>query len=75
MNRLYRAERESRIYYGWIVVGIVFLTLLVSAAINSLPSVLMLSLEDEFGWDRGAVSAAASIRIHKARQMKASIAA
>jgi MFS family permease len=50
-------------YYGWVVIGIVFLTLLVSAAINSLPSVLMLSLEEEFGWDRGAVSAAASVRI------------
>lgn len=58
-----RGQRTSRVYYGWIVVGVVFITLLVSAAINSLPSVLMLSLEDEFGWDRGAVSAAASIRI------------
>ncbi|REK71732.1 MFS transporter [Paenibacillus paeoniae] len=56
-------QRTSRFYYGWVVVGVVFITLLVSAAINSLPSVLMLSLEDEFGWDRGSVSAAASIRI------------
>ncbi|WP_409345411.1 MFS transporter [Paenibacillus sp. MBLB4367] len=53
----------SKVYYGWIVVSIVFLILLVSAAISSIPSVLMLPLEKEFGWDRSAVSGAASIRI------------
>jgi MFS family permease len=53
----------SKLYYGWVVVSITFLTLLVSAAISSVPSVLMLPLEQEFGWDRSAVSAAASIRI------------
>ncbi|WP_091223264.1 MFS transporter [Paenibacillus sp. BC26] len=58
-----RGMKSSRLYYGWIVVGIVFLTLLVSAAINSVPSVLMLPLEKEFGWDRSAVSGAISIRI------------
>ncbi|RAP73597.1 MFS transporter [Paenibacillus montanisoli] len=56
-------KTSSRLYYGWVVVGIVFLTLLVSAAINSVPSVLMLPLEQEFGWDRSAVSGAVSIRI------------
>ncbi|WP_139998877.1 MFS transporter [Paenibacillus paridis] len=50
-------------YYGWIIVAIVFFTLLVSAAIGSVPSVLMLSLENEFGWDRSAISGAVSIRI------------
>jgi MFS family permease len=53
----------STFYYGWIVVAITFLTLLVSAAISSVPSVLMLSLEKEFGWDRSAISGAVSIRI------------
>ncbi|RXZ81641.1 MFS transporter [Paenibacillaceae bacterium] len=55
--------RNSRFYYGWIVVAIGFLTLVVAAAISSVPSVLMLSLEQEFGWERSTVSAASSIRI------------
>ncbi|RAV21412.1 MFS transporter [Paenibacillus contaminans] len=59
-----RNERQaSTIYYGWIVVSIVFLTLLVSAAISTVPSVLMIPLEQEFGWARSDVSGAASIRI------------
>ncbi|MFD1774676.1 MFS transporter [Paenibacillus rhizophilus] len=52
-----------RWYYGWTVVSIVFLVLLVSAAISSIPSVLMLQFEGEFGWSRSAVSGALSIRI------------
>ncbi|WP_090581736.1 MFS transporter [Paenibacillus sp. OV219] len=56
-------EKKQSLYYGWVVVGIVFLCLLVSAAISAVPSVLMLPLEKEFGWDRSAISGAASIRI------------
>jgi len=58
-----KENQASTFYYGWVVVAIVFLTLLVSAAISSVPSVLMLSLEKEFGWDRSAISGAVSIRI------------
>lgn len=54
---------SSRIYYGWIVVLITFLTLLVSAGIRSLPSVLMLPLEEEFGWSRGGISGVVSAGI------------
>lgn len=54
---------RGKLYYGWIVIGIVFLVLLVAAGISSIPSVLMLQFEDEFGWSRGAVSSALSVRI------------
>ncbi|WP_210040991.1 MFS transporter [Paenibacillus sepulcri] len=57
------AAKASKLYYGWIVVLIAFLALLVSAGINSIPSVLMLSFEKEFGWDRASVSGALSIKI------------
>lgn len=53
----------KRPYYGWVVVSIVFLVLLVAAGISSIPSVLMLQFEDEFGWSRAAVSGALSMRI------------
>ncbi|QGQ96454.1 MFS transporter [Paenibacillus psychroresistens] len=56
-------SKASKVYYGWFVVGIAFLVLLVSAGINSVPSILMLPLEKEFGWDRAAVSGAVSIKI------------
>ncbi|WP_342047603.1 MFS transporter [Bacillus sp. OTU530] len=42
----------SNLHYGWIVISVVFLTLLVAAGVRSTPSVLMVPLEDTFGWDR-----------------------
>ncbi|MGG1516910.1 MFS transporter [Paenibacillus oryzisoli] len=57
------SPRVSRLYYGWKIVLIVFLTLIVSAAISSFPSVLMQSLEREFGWQREAISGVISVRI------------
>jgi MFS family permease len=58
-----QSVKRSNLYYGWIVIGIVFLVLLVAAGISSIPSVLMLQFEEEFGWSRGAVSGALSVRI------------
>ncbi|KEO82800.1 MFS transporter [Tumebacillus flagellatus] len=45
-----------RIHYGWIVAGVTFLTLLVSAGIRSTPGVLMVPLETQFGWERTATT-------------------
>lgn len=56
-------NKISKFYYGWVVIGIVFLTLLVSAGISSFPSVLIQSLEKEFGWTRASISGVISIRI------------
>ncbi|MBP1965987.1 MFS transporter [Paenibacillus aceris] len=58
-----KERKLSKFYYGWIVIGIVFLTLLISAGISSFPSVLIQSLEKEFGWTRAAISGVISIRI------------
>jgi sugar phosphate permease len=55
--------KSSRIYYGWIVVSITFITLLVTAGIRSMPSILMLPFEKEFGWNRGSISGVISIGI------------
>lgn len=52
MARLLR----GRIFYGWIVVGITFAALLVSAGVRSAPSVLIHPLESELGWQRDAIS-------------------
>src|SRR5271166_6470998 len=51
------------IYYGWVVVGVTFLTLLVTAGAMGTPGVLIVPLEKEFGWDNAQISSALAIRI------------
>jgi sugar phosphate permease len=46
------------IYYGWIMVGLAFLTTVFSSAAFSLPGVLMVPLTQELGWNRSDVAAA-----------------
>ncbi len=60
-----RLERllHGRLYYGWIVIGVTFLTLLAAAGVRSTPGVLIVPLEHEFGWTRATVSAAVSINL------------
>jgi MFS family permease len=45
------------------VVGVTFLTLLVTAAAMGMPGVLIVPLEKEFGWDNAQISSALAIRI------------
>jgi sugar phosphate permease len=52
-----------RPHYAWIVAGITFLTLLVTAAVRSTPSILIVPLEQEFGWSRSTISLAISINL------------
>ncbi|WP_207956039.1 MFS transporter [Rubrobacter marinus] len=51
----------GRFYYGWAVVAVVFLALLVSAGVRAAPAVLINPLEMELGWSRAAISFAVSI--------------
>jgi MFS family permease len=57
--------KESRIpfHYAWIVAGVTFLVLIVTAGVRATPGVLMVPLEAEFGWSRAAISAAVAINI------------
>lgn len=50
-----------RVYYGWIVVGITFLTLLISAGTRSAPGVLLVPLEQDLGWSRPSIAFAVSM--------------
>ena len=54
---------RNRLYYGWVIVGVTFLTLLTAAGIRSTPGVLIVPLEREFGWTRAAISVAVSINL------------
>lgn len=57
------SRKPSRLHYGWIVVAVTFVTLLVSAGVRSMPSIFMLSFEEDFGWSRGGISSVVSIGI------------
>jgi MFS family permease len=52
-----------RHHYAWIVLGVTFLALLAGAGIRATPSVLIVPLEEEFGWSRSTISLAVSVNI------------
>jgi sugar phosphate permease len=52
-----------RVHYAWIVAGITFLALLSSAGIRATSTVMVLPLEQDFGWDRATVSLALSVNL------------
>ena len=52
----------KRVHYAWIVVAVTFFTLLAAAGVRSVPGVLIVPLEDEFGWTRD-VALAVSINL------------
>ena len=54
---------RRNIHYGWVVVAVTFLTLLVTAAAMGTPGVLIVPLEQEFGWDNAQISSALALRI------------
>jgi MFS family permease len=47
-------------YYGWLIVGIAFVTMAVGVSARTAFSLLMPPLIDEFGWDRGLAAGAFS---------------
>ncbi len=56
-------KTPRRPHYAWIILGVTFLTLLAGAGIRATPSVLIVPLEEEFGWSRSTISFAISINI------------
>ena len=50
------------IHYGWVVAGVTFLTMLVTAGAMGAPGVFIVPLEQEFGWDRAEIASALAIR-------------
>src|SRR5437016_10040260 len=47
-------------YYGWVIVGIAFVTMALGVTARTAFSLLMPPLIDEFGWDRGLAAGAFS---------------
>lgn len=57
------ARHPVRFYYGFVVVGVVFTTLLLAAGVRGAPSLLLEPLEQSFGWTRTQTSLAAAVGI------------
>jgi MFS family permease len=57
------ALARRNIHYGWVVVAVTFLAMLVTAGAMGAPGVLIVPLEREFGWDNAQISTALALRL------------
>ena len=62
-SRLAAALARRNIHYGWVVIAGTFLSMLVTAGAMSMPGVLVVPLQREFGWDAADVSSALAVRL------------
>ena len=56
------ALARRNVHYGWAVVGVTFLTALITAGTVGAPGVFIIPLKKEFGWTTAEISSALSIR-------------
>jgi sugar phosphate permease len=61
-DSLSKVLQKRGIHYGWAVVAVTFLTMLVTAGAVGAPGVFIEPLEKEFGWRRDEISSALAIR-------------
>ena len=62
LNWLSAALARRNIHYGWVMVGVTFLTALITAGTVGAPGVFIVPLQKEFGWTTAEISSALSIR-------------
>jgi MFS family permease len=53
----------KRLHPAWIAMGVTFLTLAATAGFRAAPSVLLVPLQQAFGWSRSWISAAVSVNV------------
>jgi sugar phosphate permease len=54
---------RKQLHYAWVILAVTFVCLLISAATRATPSILIVPLEEEFGWSRATISMAVSLNI------------
>lgn len=57
------ATPQPRLHYAWIVAAVTFTTILIVAGVRASPGILVVPLENEFGWSRATISLAIGISI------------
>jgi MFS family permease len=60
MDKAHRWPQRLPFYYGWLIIGIAFVTMAIGVTARTSFSLLLPPLIDEFGWDRGRVAGAFS---------------
>ena len=67
LNALAGAERVIErligrpLHYAWLIVIVTFVTLITTAGFRATPSVLIIPMQQEFGWSRGTISVGISL--------------
>src|SRR5437762_6883603 len=61
-NWLSATLARRNIHYGWVMVGVTFITALIAAGTVGAPGVFIVPLQKEFGWTTAEISSALSIR-------------
>jgi len=51
------------VHHAWKVAAVIFVVLLAAAGVRATPSVLIVPLEQEFGWNRALISSAVSVNL------------
>ena len=52
-----------RVHRAWVVAAVAFVAIVGAAGFRATPGVLIVPLQDEFGWDRGTISLAVSVNL------------
>jgi sugar phosphate permease len=53
----------ARFHYAWVVVGVTFAVLLITAGVRAAPGVLIVPFEEEFHWSRATISFAVGVNL------------
>src|ERR1700749_4413758 len=53
----------GRVHYGWVVVAVMFTVILATVGVRAAPGVLIVPLENAFGWSATTISGAISLNI------------
>jgi MFS family permease len=54
---------SGRLHYAWVVAAITLVVLVSTAGVRSMPGILIVPLEQEFGWNRAVISVGISINL------------
>jgi len=58
-----RVKSDRRLHPAWIAAAVTFFTLAATAGFRAAPSVLLIPLQEAFGWSRASISTAISVNI------------
>ena len=58
-----RDDARFRFHYAWVVLGVTFLVMLITAGTRAAPSVMLVPLQRSFGWDLASISGALSLNL------------